>query len=155
MNKKMKQKIKQNMKQKLTVRMKERLKEKKNMKKTKWIIDSLSKKYKAIVFSFLRYIRRNYNMKWEPNGTFKYKNKIIPNPNILHLILHALLNNVKAEPPGMKEFYQGLTHINVPEYLISNTKGRELILGLGEDEDWGPSGGLANRKTRKKQKWNK
>ena len=125
------------------------------MKKTKWIIDSLPKKYKARAFSLLRYILRNYNMKWEPNGRFKYKNKIIPNSNILHLILHALLNNIKAEPPGMKEFYQGLTDINVPEYLISNTKGRELILGLGEDEDWGPSGELANRKTRKKQKWNK
>ena len=60
-------------KQKLTVRMKERLKEKKNMKKTKWIIDSLLKKYKARAFSLLRYILRNYNMKWEPNGTFKYK----------------------------------------------------------------------------------
>ena len=55
----------------------------------------------------------------------------------------------------MREFYQGLTDINVPEYPISNTKGRELILGLGEDEDWGPSGELANRKPRKKQKWNK
>ena len=40
--------------------------------------------------------------------TFKYKNKIIPNSNILHLILHALLNNVKAEPSRMKEFYQGV-----------------------------------------------
>ena len=50
---------------------KERLKEKKNMEKTKWIIDSLPKKYKARAFSLLRYILRNYNMKWEPNGTFK------------------------------------------------------------------------------------
>ena len=94
-------------------------------------------------------------MKWEPNGTFKYKNKKIPNSNILHLILHTLLKDVKAESPGMKEFYQGLTDINVPEYLISNTKGIELILGLGEDEDWGPSGVLINRKTRKNRKWKK
>ena len=111
--------------------------------------------YKARAFSLLRYIIRNYNMKLEPNGTFEYKNKIIPNSNILHLLLHALLKAVKAEPPGMKEFYHGLTDINVPEYLISNTMDRELILGLGEDEDWGPSGELANRKTKKKQKWNK
>ena len=112
----------------------------------------ITQKVQSKSLSLLRYIFRNYNMKWEPNGTFKYKNKIIPNSNILHLILHALLNNVKAEPPGMKEFYQGFTDIN---YLIFNTKGRELILGLGEDEDWGPSGELANRKTRKNQKWNK
>ena len=125
------------------------------MNKTKWIIDALPKNYKAKAFSVLRYIVRNYNMKWEPNGTFKYKNKIIPNSNILRLVLHALLRDVKAKSPGMKEFYQGLTDINAPEYLISNDMGRELIMGLGEDEDWGPSGELATKKTRKKQKWNK
>ena len=36
-------------------------------------------------------ITRNYNMKWTSDGTFKYRNKIIPKSNIHHLVLHALL----------------------------------------------------------------
>ena len=41
------------------------------------------KKYKPKAYSLLRYITRNYNMKWTSHGTFKYKNKIIPKSNIL------------------------------------------------------------------------
>ena len=65
--------------------------EEKEDKKVSWIINALPKKYKAKAFSLLRYISRNYNMKWTPDGTFKNKNKIIPKSNILHLVLHALL----------------------------------------------------------------
>ena len=90
-------------------------------------------------------------MKWKPDGTFKYKKKIIPKSNILHLVLHALLNNITQEPPGMKEFYEGLMDVNVPEYLIANDVGRELIMGDGEDQDWGPIGELANKRIGKNQ----
>ena len=143
------------MKQELTQRMKERLKEKKNIKKIKRIINALPKKYKSKAFSFLRYITKNYNMKWNLMEHLNIKIKIIPKLNILHLVLHALLKNVTQEPPGMQGFYQGLIEVNVPEYLIANDKGREIIMGLGEDQDWGPSGELASKKNRKKPKWNK
>ena len=101
--------------------MKKRKKENRNQ--TTWIIDALPKKYKPKAYSLLRYITGNYNMKWTSDGTFKYKNKIIPKSNILHLVLHALLKNVKEKPPGMNEFYKGLTEVNVPEYLIANNYG--------------------------------
>ena len=153
--KNMKQTMKQKLRQRMKKRLKERVKEKKNIKKIKWIINALPKKYKSKGFSLLRYVTRNYNMKWEPDGTFKYKNKIIPKSNILHLVLHALLKNITQEPPGMKEFYEGLMDVNVPEYLIANDVGRELIMGDGEDQDWGPIGELASKKNRKKPKWKK
>ena len=88
-------------------------------------------------------------------GQFKYKNKIIPKSNILHLVLHALLKNITQEPPGMKEFYEALMDVNVPEYLIANDVGRELIMGDGEDQDWSPIGELASKKNRKKTKMEK
>ena len=68
------------------------------------IINYLPKKYRSKAFSLFRYILKNYNMSWDNKGTFKYKNKIIPKSNILHLVTHALLKDVKDKPPGMKQF---------------------------------------------------
>lgn len=116
-----------------------------------WILDALPKKYKPRAFSLLRYIKRNYNMKWTPNGTFKYKNVLIPDSNILHLIVHALLKKVPDKPPGMKEFYQGLSEINVPEFLVKSVIGKKLITASEEDDDWGPTGELFSGR-KKKQK---
>ena len=127
----------------------------KEKKQIEWIIEALPKKYRAKAFSLLRYITRNYKMKWDSNGLFKYKNKPIPNSNILHLVLHALLPNITDKPPGMVEFYTGLTEANVPEYLVKNKLGRKIITGMGEDLDWGPTGNLANKRIRKKPQWKK
>ena len=134
---------------KQTLKQKRMNKKKKKINQVKWIIDTLPKKYKAKAFSLLTYITRNYNMKWTSDGIFKYKNIIIPNSNILHLVLHALLKNIDEKPAGMNEFYQGLTEVNVPEYLIANQLGKNIILGQGEDIDWGPL------RKRIKAKWNK
>ena len=68
-------------------------------------------------------------MEWDNDGTFRYKGRIIPNSNILHLVLHALLKRVKAKPPGMNRFYLGLKDVNVPEYLVANETGKKIILG--------------------------
>ena len=84
----------------------------------------------------MRYVTRNYDMKWEPDGTFKNKNKIIPKSKILHPILQALLKNITQEPPGMKEIYEGLMDVNVPEYLIANNLGRELIMVFCSDGEF-------------------
>ena len=55
----------------------------------------------------------------------------------------------------MKEFYQGLTDINFSEYLISNTKGKELILVLEKMKSGDQVENLQIGKLGKKQKWNK
>ena len=76
--------------EKQTVKQKKMNKKNKKINQVKCILDALPKKYKAKAFSLLRYITTNYNIKWTLDGIFKYKNKIIPYPNILHLVLHAL-----------------------------------------------------------------
>ena len=72
-------------------------------------------------------------MSWDNKGTFKYKNKLIPKSNILHLVTHALLKDVKDKPPGMKQFYEGLSDVNVPEYLVANKIGNLIIEGRGDE----------------------
>ena len=68
------------------------------------IINYLPKKYRSKAFTLFCYILKNYNISWDNKGTFKYKNKIIPNSNILHLVTHALLKNIEDKPPGIKIF---------------------------------------------------
>lgn len=114
----------------------------KNLKKNydvSWIIKALPKKYRSRAFSLLRYIAKNYDMKWDKNGVFIYKNKLIPQSNILHLVLHALLKKIKDKPPGMIQFYEGLQKINIPENLVKNIDGRRIIQGYVKDENWGSS----------------
>ena len=89
-----------------------------------------------------RYILKNYNISWDNKGTFKYKNKIVPNSNILHLVTHTLLRNIEDKPPGMKLFYEALSDVNVPEYLIANKMGKLVIAGRGDELTGKPSGKL-------------
>ena len=104
------------------------------------IINHLPKKYRSKAFSLFRYILKNYNISWDNKGTFKYKNKIVPNSNILHLVTHALLKNIEDKPPGMKLFYEALSDVNIPEYLIANRMGKLIIAGKGDELSGKPSG---------------
>ena len=106
------------------------------------IINYLPKKYCSKAFTLFRYILKNYNISWDNKGTFKYKNKIIPNSNILHLVTHALLKNIEDKPPGMKIFYEALSDVNIPEYLIANKMGKLIIAGRGDELTWRPPGKL-------------
>ena len=72
-------------------------------------------------------------MSWDDQNQFKYKNEVIPNSNIVHLVLHALLKGIKDRPPGMNLFYKGLSDANVPEYLIANELGKLIITGRGDE----------------------
>ena len=72
-------------------------------------------------------------MSWDDKGIFKYRNKIIPNSNIFHLVTHALLKDIKDKPAGMKFFYEGLSDVNIPEYLIANKMGKLIIAGRGNE----------------------
>ena len=62
---------------------------------------------------------------------------------------------MKEKPPGMNEFYKGSTEVNVPEYLIAKNFRKQIIMGYGEDVNWGPLGELENKRKRSKPKWNK
>ena len=55
---------------------------------------------------------------------------------------HALLKDIKDKPPGMKNFYEALSDINVPEYLIANKMGKLIIAGRGDELTWRPPGQL-------------
>ena len=110
------------------------------------IINHLPKKYRSKAFSLFRYILKNYNISWDNKGTFKYKNKIVPNSNILHLVTHALLKNIEDKPPGMKLFYEALSDVNIPEYLIANKMGKLIIAGRGDEL----SGKLSGKVDKKK-----
>ena len=104
------------------------------------IINHLPKKYCSKAFSLFRYILKNYNISWDNKGTFKYKNKIVPNSNILHLVTHALLKNIEDKRPGMKLFDEALSDVNIPEYLIANKMGKLIIAGRGDELSGKPSG---------------
>ena len=106
------------------------------------MINHLPKKYRAKAFSLFRYILRNNNISWDNKGTFKYRNKVIPKSNIFHLVTHALLKNIKDKPPGMKVFYEALSDVNIPEYLIANKMGKLIIAGRGDELTWRPPGKL-------------
>ena len=106
------------------------------------IINHLSTKYHSKAFSLFRYILKNYNISWGNKGIFKYKNKIVPNSNILPLVTHALLKNIEDKPPGMKLFYEALSDVNIPEYLIANKMGKLIIAVRGDELTGKPSGKL-------------
>ena len=110
------------------------------------IINYLPKKYRSKAFSLFRYILKNYNMSWDNKGTFKYRNKLIPKSNILHLVTHALLKDVKDKPPGMKLFYEGLSEVNIPEYLVANKMGKLIIEGRGDELSRRPPAQLVKKK---------
>ena len=59
--------------------------------------------------------------------------------NILHLVAHALLKNNEDKPPGMKLFYEALSDVNIPEYLIANKMGKLIIAGRGDELTRKPS----------------
>lgn len=85
-------------------------------------------------------------MSWDSKGTFKYRNKLIPKSNILHLVTHALLKDVKDKPPGMKLFYEGLSEVNIPEYLVANKMGKLIIEGRGDELSRRPPAQLVKKK---------
>ena len=60
--------------------------------------------------------------------------------DILHLVTHALLKNIEDKPPGMKIFYEALSDVNIPEYLIANKMGKLIIAGRGDELSWRPPG---------------
>ena len=53
-----------------------------------------------------------------------------------------MLKDIKDKPPGMKVFYEALSDVNIPEYLIANKMGKLIIAGRGDELTWRPPGKL-------------
>ena len=79
----------------------------------------LSPKKRSKGSLLLHYLENSENIQWKKNGEVVYKQKVIPNSNIITLITHAIQNN-KSKPVGMKSFYKILAKANIPSKLISN-----------------------------------
>ena len=76
---------------------------------------SLKKRSKGSLL--LHYLENSENIQWKKNGEVVYKQKVMPNSNIITLITHAIQNN-KSKPVGMKSFYKILAKANIPSKLI-------------------------------------
>ena len=85
----------------------------------------LSPKKRSKGSLLLHYLENSENIQWKKNGEV-YKQKVIPNSNIITLITHAIQKN-KSKPVGMKSFYKILAKANIPSKLISNREGRHIM----------------------------
>ena len=94
----------------------------------------------------LHYLENSENIQWKENGEVVYKQKVIPNSNIITLITHAIQNN-KSKPVGMKSFYKILAKANIPSKLILNRDGRHIMKKTLDERSniWRPPGRLNKR----------
>ena len=106
----------------------------------------LSPKKRSKGSLLLHYLENSENIQWKKNGEVVYKQKVIPNSNIITLITHAIQNN-KSKPVGMKSFYKILAKANIPSKLISNKDGRHIMKKTLDERSntWRPPGRLNKR----------
>ena len=94
----------------------------------------------------LHYLENSENIQWKNNGEVVYKQKVIPNSNIITLITHAIQNN-KSKPVGMKSFYKILAKAYIPCKLISNRDSQHIMKKTLDERSntWRPPGRLNKR----------
>ena len=105
---------------------------------------SLKKRSKGSLL--LHYLENSENIQWKKNGEVVYKQKVIPNSNIITLITHAIQNN-KSKPVGMKSFYKILAKANIRSKLILNRDGQYIMKKPLDERSntWRPPGRLNKR----------
>jgi hypothetical protein len=119
-----------------------------------WIKTHFSKGNKNKLSSLLKYLSNDNLISWNDKGEFIYKGDVIPKSNIIDLIKHSF-NNSQYTPKGMNEYYQGLSELNVPHYLVQNEYGKYLMSNdIKKDKSmWKPPGILeASKNISKKHK---
>ena len=85
---------------------------------------SLIKKNKGV--ELLKLLRKNDNIKLNKKGEICYKGKLFKKSNVYDLINHAIHTN-KSHPTHMKNFYKILAKILIPNKLIKNKQGRNIM----------------------------
>ena len=105
---------------------------------------------KRRAFSLLSFMKKNKDIQWNEKGEFIYKKKRIPKSDIRKLINHAV-QNTKDVHIGMHTFYKALSNSNIPEFLVGNKKGRELMKKYSKqkDDSFRPPGRLNRRLKRR------
>ena len=102
---------------------------------------SLIKKNKGL--ELLKILRKNDNIKFNKKGEICYKGKLLKRSNVYDLINHAIHTN-RSYPVHMKNFYKILAQIVIPNKLIENKEGRNIMNKAIHDIDtrWRPPGRL-------------
>ena len=102
---------------------------------------SLIKKNKGL--ELLKLLRKNDNIKFNKKGEICYKGKLLKRSNVYDLINHAIHTN-RSHPVHMKNFYKILAKIVIPNKLIKNKEGRNIMNKAIHDIDtrWRPPGRL-------------
>ena len=102
---------------------------------------SLIKKNKGL--ELLKLLRKNDNIKFNKKGEICYKGKLLKRSNVYDLINHAIHTN-RSHPVHMKNFYKILAKIVIPNKLIENKEGRNIMNKAIHDIDtrWRPPGRL-------------
>ena len=85
---------------------------------------SLIKKNKGL--ELLKLLRKNDNIKFNKKGEICYKGKLLKRSNVYDLINHAIHTN-RSHPVQMKNFYKILAKIVIPNKLIKNKEGRNIM----------------------------
>ena len=83
------------------------------------------------------------HLKFNKKGEICYKGKLLKRSNVYDLINHAIHTN-RSPPVHMKNFYKILAKIVIPNKLIKNKEGRNIMNKAIHDIDtrWRPPGRL-------------
>ena len=85
---------------------------------------SLIKSKKGL--ELFKLLRKNDNIKLNKKGEICYKGKLLKKSNVYDLINHAIHTH-KNSPIHMKNFYKILAKILIPNTLIKNKEGRNIM----------------------------
>ena len=117
--------------------------------KIKQAIKNIPSENKSKAILLLQYITDYDILKWNDKGEIKYKNKILPESNIISLINHVLDKNDKNKPLGSNVFYKVLKKIDIPLYLIENEDALKFLQTPDikyNPNSWRPPGELVKKK---------
>ena len=91
----------------------------------------------------LKILRKNANIKINKQGEICYKGKLLKKSNVYELINHAIHSN-KNPPMHMRSFYKILAKSMIPNKLIRNKEGKNIMNKVMHDGDsaWRPPGRL-------------
>src|SRR5215470_9227401 len=94
------------------------------------ILDSISNNARHKAKRLLDNIKENTELNWNDNGELVYRQSVVPNSNIVHLITDILKPKTVDRPVGWKEFAQGLTGIDkIDKDLVPNQSSWKIVSG--------------------------
>jgi len=105
---------------------------------TRVVLSHIPENLKPQTMRVLAYVNRHkesIDLTWDKQGRVSFRGKKIPGSHIQDLLKDAVFPH-KAEPTGMKEFYQALADMNLPDSLVHNTLRKPLLrrYKMGEPE---------------------